>query len=558
MLCPSCRCQVRSGADYCGACGEPIGASPEPLELALPDGTRVILLETLTVGRTAANAIQLEDPSVSRTHARIVAAGATATLEDAGSSHGTFLDGRRVNGPTPLRAGTTIQVGDVQLHVEAQQDEAAAGRTIVVPAGASVVMRAAGQASLMAPVVEPSMHPRVRPGWALKRLEAAEGERRYVLRELASGKFVRMSSSDARLFELLDGSRNLAELIAEAERQEGHTGPARLARLLADLGDRGLLEGVGDGERPGAESRGLRRLLRPREYPVRGAGGWFQRAYRRAAWVLFTTPALVLIVALAASGVATFTYLIARRYGTPFVVANKIGIGGLVFLAGRFMLVAVHETAHGLALASLGRRVERAGLKLVLVFPYAFVDTSQAWFEPRLRRIAVSAAGPGSDLALAGTFSLACLLAAPGTVRDILFQLALAAYIGAFFNLNPFLDRDGYQILVDVLREPGLRRRSREQLRRLLSGAPSGPDDSPVLFRYAVAGVCWSVLAAGFAIVLSTRYYSTLEALAPKGLVVAALASLYVMLFIPVVYTLARPLWQRGTRVPTEIRRVRI
>jgi putative peptide zinc metalloprotease protein len=558
MLCPSCRCQVRAGAGYCGACGVPIGTSPEPLELALPDGTRVLLIETLTVGRTAANAIQLDDPTVSRTHARIVAAGATATLEDAGSSHGTFLDGRRVDGPTPLRAGTTIQVGDVRLHVEAQRDEASAGRTIVVPAGASVVMRAAGQASLMAPAVEPGMRPRVKPGWALKRLEAAEGDRRYVLRELAGGSFVRMSSADTRLFELLDGSRSLSELIAEAERVEGPTGPGRLARLLADLGDRGLLEGVGDRKGAGAELRGLRRLLRPREHDFAGAGGWFQRTYRRAGWVLFTTPALVLIIALAVSGVGIFTYLIAHRYGTPFVVANKISIGGLVFLAGRFLLVTAHEIAHGLALASLGRRVERAGLKLVLIFPYAFVDTSQAWFEPRLRRIAVSAAGPGSDLMLAGAFSLACLVAAPGNVRDILFQLALAGYIGAFFNLNPFLDRDGYQILVDLLREPGLRRRSREQLRRLLSGGPSRPDDSPVLFRYAVAGVCWSVLAAGFAIVLSTRYYATLDALAPNGLVVAALASLYLMLFIPVIYTLARPLWQRGTRVPTEIRRVRI
>ena len=55
-------------------------------------------------------------------------------------------------------------------------------------------------------------------------------------------------------------------------------------------------------------------------------------------------------------------------------------------------------------------------------------------------------------------------------MRDIFFQLAFAAYLGAFFNLNPFVERDGYQILVDVLREPGLRRRAREQLLRRLSG----------------------------------------------------------------------------------------
>ena len=55
--------------------------------------------------------------------------------------------------------------------------------------------------------------------------------------------------------------------------------------------------------------------------------------------------------------------------------------------------VAVHETAHGLAMASFGRKIHKAGLKLVMIFPYAFVDTSEAWFEPRKRRIAISAAG---------------------------------------------------------------------------------------------------------------------------------------------------------------------
>ena len=34
-------------------------------------------------------------------------------------------------------------------------------------------------------------------------------------------------------------------------------------------------------------------------------------------------------------------------------------------------------------------------------------------------------------------------------MRDIFFNLAFAAYVGGFFNLNPFIERDGYHILVD-------------------------------------------------------------------------------------------------------------
>ena len=53
-------------------------------------------------------------------------------------------------------------------------------------------------------------------------------------------------------------------------------------------------------------------------------------------------------------------------------------------------------------------------------------------------------------------------------MRDVFFQLAFAGYVGAFFNLNPFIDRDGYHMLVDYLREPGLRKRAKDQFSRRL------------------------------------------------------------------------------------------
>jgi putative peptide zinc metalloprotease protein len=225
------------------------------------------------------------------------------------------------------------------------------------------------------------------------------------------------------------------------------------------------------------------------------------------------------------------------------VVASKIGIGGLIFLAGRFLVVAIHETAHGLTMASFGRSIDKAGLKFVFVIPYAFVDTNEAWFEPRRRRIAISAAGPVSDLALGGLFSI-CSLAFAGTVREVFFQLAFAAYIGAFFNLNPFLDRDGYQMLVDVLREPGLRRRAREQFERRLSGRGRS-SDSPVLARYSLAGLVWGVLAVGFAVYMSLRYEPIMIRYAPETVVHVVLATLWVALFIPVLWVIVKPLYQR-------------
>ena len=99
------------------------------------------------------------------------------------------------------------------------------------------------------------MRPRMRSGYALKRLDADEGARRWVLRDLSRDGYLRLSDNDAQLLELLDGTRSLVDLIGEAEQRFGATGPARLARLLADLGERGFLAGVRAHRGRGARSR---------------------------------------------------------------------------------------------------------------------------------------------------------------------------------------------------------------------------------------------------------------------------------------------------------------
>ena len=506
-------------------------ARVESYELLLGDATRVPLAGPATVGRSPACTVVLDDPTVSRRHARIwLGDDGELLLEDAGSSFGLFVDGARVTGPTRLRDGARIRLGESELRVARRRRVSEADRTIVVPAGTG---RGGGRG------------PQVRGGYTLKRLEAAEGSRRWVLRDLAEGTVRRLGDADAELFERLDGTHDTPELVAYAEQRFGPEGPGRLARLLAELGDRGLLVGV---EADRAPAPGRSRLLRARTLTLPRAGEAIDALYRRGAWRLVTRPAVVGIAALALAGIATFVGLVAARYGTPFVVARNIGLGALVFLLGRLAIVAVHELGHGLMLASYGRRIERAGFKLVLIFPFAFVDTSQAWLEPRRRRIAVSAAGPGADLALGALFALGCLAAPAGTTRDVLFQLAFAAYVGACFNLNPFLDRDGYQILVDVLREPNLRRRAREQFARRLAGQLNA-GDSRLLARYSVLALAWSVVAVGFVVAMTLRYRTTVAATAHADwLAWLVLVVVWLTVLVPAVALLVGPLRARRAR----------
>jgi hypothetical protein len=60
------------------------------------------------------------DVEVSRLHARVyMDADGGLTIEDAGSTNGTFVRGRRITGPTPVSPGDAVRMGQTELEVEA-------------------------------------------------------------------------------------------------------------------------------------------------------------------------------------------------------------------------------------------------------------------------------------------------------------------------------------------------------------------------------------------------------------------------------------------------------
>ena len=165
-----------------------------------------------------------------------------------------------------------MQIGGQTLRVERRRDAAEAGRTIVVRPGASLVVPALGPPGVAAAATQFGMKPRVRSGYALKRLDASEGSKRWVLKDLNRNTFLRLSDNDAHLFELFDGTHSLSDLIGISEQRFGAAGAPRLARLLADLGERGYLAGVAGANVVDEEPKGfLRRLFKPREKTVAGS-----------------------------------------------------------------------------------------------------------------------------------------------------------------------------------------------------------------------------------------------------------------------------------------------
>ncbi|MGB9792636.1 MAG: FHA domain-containing protein, partial [Thermacetogeniaceae bacterium] len=75
-------------------------------------GKRWYVGDSILIGRGLDCAVKLPDPYVSHHHARIFKAFDVYMVEDLRSKNGTFLNGRRVVAPEPLKKGDRLKIGE--------------------------------------------------------------------------------------------------------------------------------------------------------------------------------------------------------------------------------------------------------------------------------------------------------------------------------------------------------------------------------------------------------------------------------------------------------------
>ncbi|MFN2168284.1 MAG: FHA domain-containing protein [Anaerolineae bacterium] len=104
-----------------GRGGQPQAQAPVPLQLVALNGrlaNQVFPMgREVTLGRSAENAIHLEDEKASRRHARISPQASGSVLEDLGSRNGTFVNGQRIDKAVLLQAGDQVQIGNSLFQV---------------------------------------------------------------------------------------------------------------------------------------------------------------------------------------------------------------------------------------------------------------------------------------------------------------------------------------------------------------------------------------------------------------------------------------------------------
>lgn len=95
-------------------------------------GQRLELEGELVIGREGV-AVTIEDSELSRRHAVVRPVSGGFEVEDLGSLNGTFVNGRRIDGPTRLVGGDSIKLGQSVLELEAARAPATAKSAVPAP-----------------------------------------------------------------------------------------------------------------------------------------------------------------------------------------------------------------------------------------------------------------------------------------------------------------------------------------------------------------------------------------------------------------------------------------
>jgi predicted component of type VI protein secretion system len=80
-------------------------------------GEQIAVERVLTIGRHGADVV-IDDPELSRRHLEVRPSGDMLIVEDLGSTNGTLVDGRPIDGPTRLGDGARLKLGSSIIEVE--------------------------------------------------------------------------------------------------------------------------------------------------------------------------------------------------------------------------------------------------------------------------------------------------------------------------------------------------------------------------------------------------------------------------------------------------------
>jgi putative peptide zinc metalloprotease protein len=217
----------------------------------------------------------------------------------------------------------------------------------------------------------------------------------------------------------------------------------------------------------------------------------------------------------------------------------------------------VHELAHAYAARRYGVRVPTMGVAFLVLWPFLYTDTSETWkLADRRKQLVVASAGMASELMLAVFSTLLWALAPEGGAKNVLFVLASTSWVVTLaVNLSPFMRFDGYFVLSDLLGFPNLHERAgacaRQWMRNTFFGLDEAQPEPDLRPRQRAALIVFAWITWAYRLTVFLGVALLVYHIAFK------LLGIFLM-FVELIWFIARPIWQEVAYVWKERRAVKM
>lgn len=336
-----------------------------------------------------------------------------------------------------------------------------------------------------------SQNPKLRMDLKVFRQEKEGDLKRFVIKDLATEKFFRMSEYEYRVLKALDGTVSIEQAVEKLKAQ-GYFYELADAKLVMSKAEQlGLLLNTryGTSEFQATTKKRMDAQKRTKQL----SGVYFRyiplfnpdNFLERTLWVFdllvnkYTATFMLLILPVALYFVVTGVHSLKNVYLFFFNFNNLLILWTAIALSK-----LIHEFAHAYTAKHYGIRVPEMGVGILMFFPVLYSNVTDAWqLGDRRQRMAIAGAGIIAEAVIAILSTFVWTFTKPGIVNSLAFYMMAMSFVSTLlFNGNPLMKFDGYFVLVDYMQLPNLWAKSMKYVKYLwmekVLGLTNYPDPS--------------------------------------------------------------------------------
>jgi putative peptide zinc metalloprotease protein len=343
----------------------------------------------------------------------------------------------------------------------------------------------------------------------ISRLSSKREGAYYIIKNPAKLKYLKLSEKDHFIWSNLDGKNSIKDIVVKYYMEFGAFAFERVSGLIQELKDKFFLR-----EQPIYLFQKLRTKLASqsldtfllkfkdlffqKEVAISGIDCYLTFLYEKFVYLFYTKVAKVFYVLISVTGMGCFWKAYLEPQYQLLQTGHSVGLQMLTLLLIYAIGILIHESAHAFTTKSYGRSVPRGGFLFYYGSPAFFAETSDIWMERKGRRIAVTWAGPYSDIILGSICSIIIIIFPGLALNNFLYQVAFISFAGALVNLDPLLELDGYFLLMDWLEIPLLRKKSlyfiKADLLRKIEKKEVFSHEEKIFTVYGILCTLWTVV----------------------------------------------------------------